>query len=85
MMGFKVNKKMCKTCIFRPNSPFSIDLDRYMDEITDEKGYIKGWRICHEDASKKEVCCRGFWNCYKNNFQVGQIAQRLNLVEEVET
>ena len=29
------------------------------------------------------ACCRGFWNRHKDEFAVGQVAQRLGLVVEV--
>jgi hypothetical protein len=41
---------------------------------------FKGWRVCHHS---KDVCCRGFWNRHKDEFQAGQLAQRLGWVEFV--
>ena len=41
---------------------------------------FKGHRICHHT---KDVCCRGFWNAHKDEFPMGQVAQRLGFVEFV--
>jgi len=30
-----------------------------------------------------DACCRGFWNAHKDEFQLGQVAQRLGLVRFV--
>ena len=74
----KVQQKMCSTCIYRPDSP--LDLKKLEDAVRDKYIGFKGHRICHHS---KSVCCRGFWNAHKDEFQMGQIAQRLNLVEFV--
>jgi hypothetical protein len=78
-MTFKVQKKMCATCIYRPDSP--LDLKELEDAIRDPHGGFTGHRICHHSD---EACCRGFWEAHKNEFAVGQVAQRLKLVEFVE-
>lgn len=51
------------------------------DEVRDRRGWFKGYRICHYS---KTVCCRGFWNRHKWHFDLGQIAQRLNMVTFVD-
>lgn len=76
---FNVQKKMCDTCIYRPNSP--LDIEKLENEIRDKYTGFTGHRVCHHS---KNVCCRGFWNKHKNEFQAGQIAQRLDQVEFVE-
>lgn len=78
-MSFKVQKKMCKTCIYRPETP--LDLEALENEVRDNYGGFKGHRICHHSD---DVCCRGFWEKHKDEFQMGQIAQRLDAVEFVE-
>lgn len=75
---FKVQAKQCSTCIYRPSSPLNIKV--LEDEIRDEDEF-KSYRICHHS---KDVCCRGFWDRHKNEFQLGRIAQRLSLVKFVE-
>lgn len=75
---FKVQTKPCRTCIYRKDSP--LDVESLEAQIADRFGGFKGHRVCHHP---KDVCCRGFWNRHKNDFQMGQIAQRLNMVEFV--
>ena len=75
---FKVQQKQCKTCIYRPDSP--LDLKALEEAIADPYGGFKGHRICHHSD---DVCCRGFWERHKNEFQIGQIAQRLDMVKYV--
>ena len=78
-MTFKVQKKACATCIYRKDS--SLDIKKLENDVRDKHMGFKGHRICHHS---KDVCCRGFWNRHKNEFALGQIAQRLNMVEFVE-
>lgn len=75
----KVQRRMCATCIYRPDSP--LDLKSLEDAVRDPHIGFKGHRICHHS---KDVCCRGFWEAHKDEFPAGQIAQRLNLVEFVD-
>lgn len=77
-MTFKVQKRLCDTCIYREGSP--LDLKRLEDAVRDPHMGFKGHRICHHS---KDVCCRGFWEAHKDEFPMGQIAQRLELVEFV--
>lgn len=76
---FKVQKHQCETCIYRKSSP--LDLKHLEKQIADEYGGFTGHRICHHS---KDVCCRGFWNKHQDEFQMGQIAKRLNMVEFVD-
>lgn len=76
--GFRVQRSMCATCIFRPDSP--LDLDRLLADIADPHGGFAGHRICHHSA---DACCAGFWGRHKNDFPLGQIAQRLGMVDFV--
>lgn len=78
--GFKVQQKLCATCIYRPDS--SLDLQQLETAVADPHmpGYFKGHRICHHS---KDACCRGFWEAHKDQFTAGQIAQRLNCVQFV--
>lgn len=77
--GFKVQKKMCSTCIYRPDS--TLDLKVLEAQVADKYGGFKGHRICHHSDG---ACCQGFWNRHKDEFAAGQIAQRLGLVVFVE-
>lgn len=78
-MGFKVQRKMCATCIYRPSSP--LDLKELERQVADGFGGFKGHRICHHS---KDACCAGFWAKHKDSFPAGQIAQRLSCVELVD-
>lgn len=71
---FRVQDKMCPTCIYRPDSP--LDLQRLERESLSKDAY----RICHHSD---DVCCRGFWNNHSCDFNLGRIAQRLGAVEFV--
>lgn len=77
-MTFKVQQRMCSTCIYRPDSV--LDLAKLENDIRDPHMGFKGHRICHHSV---DVCCRGFWEAHKDEFALGQIAQRLNMVEFV--
>lgn len=74
----KVQDRQCTTCIYRKDSP--LDLIQLESQIADNYGGFKSYRICHYSD---DVVCRGFWNRHKNEFQIGQIAQRLNCVQFV--
>lgn len=77
---FKVQAKQCATCIYHKDSP--LDLQKLEADIADPymKGHFKGHRVCHHS---EDVCCRGFWNRHKDDFDAGQLAQRLNMVQFV--
>ena len=83
-MTFKVQAKVCQTCIYKGGLAWR--LNELEDQVRDPKmkGFFKNYRECHHAKSGSGVCCRGFWNAHKDEFQVGQIAQRLGLVEFVE-
>ena len=78
-MTLQVIRRPCDTCIYRLNSPQ--DLEKLEDQVRDDYGGFDGYRICHHHD---EAICRGFWSRHKDEFQLGQIAQRLGLVEEVD-
>lgn len=61
----------------------SLDIKQLEGQIADPKmeGFFIGYRACHH--SNGDICCRGFWNRHKNDFSLGQLAQRLNLVKFV--
>ena len=77
-MTFRVQAEACRTCIYRKDSIH--DLQHLENEVRDEFGFFKDFRICHHS---EDVCCRGFWNRHKDKFQLGQVAQRLGIVEFV--
>ena len=76
---FQVQSKMCASCIYKPDSP--LDLEKLEGEIADGYGGFGGHRICHHS---NDVCCRGFWDRHKDKFPLGQVAQRMQMVEFVD-
>lgn len=76
---FKVQRKACDTCIYRADS--TLDIKALEAQIADKYGGFKGHRICHHS---EDACCRGFWQRHKDEFQLGQIVQRLNMVQFVD-
>lgn len=80
-MPFEIQSRQCATCIYRADSP--LDWKVLEAQIADPRmqGHFAGFRVCHHS---KTACCRGFWNRHKDNFNAGQLAQRLGLVVEVE-
>lgn len=79
---FRVKRKACATCIYRKDSP--LDIRKLENDVRDNYGGFKGYRVCHSPKRKSGACCRGFWNRHKWKFAAGQIAQRLGLVEYVD-
>ena len=72
---------MCSTCIYRPDSP--LDLERLEEDVADGFGGFKTHRQCHH-TNENPACCAGFWANHKDKFSMGQIAQRLDMVNYVE-
>lgn len=72
---FAVQHRSCATCIYRKDSP--LDAKELEARCADGYGGFASFRICHHSDS---ACCRGFWNRHKDQFALGQIAQRLKLV-----
>jgi len=81
---FKVQAKVCETCIYK--SGLAWRLDELLEQIADPRmpGFFASYRVCHHAPNESGICCRGFWNAHKDDFQAGQIAQRLKLVEFVD-
>ena len=75
---FEVQAKACATCIYRKDSP--LDLAALEAQVKDKYMGFKGHRICHHS---KTACCHGFWQRHRDEFPMGQIAQRLGMVQFV--
>lgn len=77
---FKVQARQCSTCIYRRRSP--LDIKALEAQVADPymPGFFKGHRVCHHST---DACCRGFWNRHRDQFTLGQLAQRLGLVKFV--
>lgn len=80
---FKVQAKVCETCIYTWGRD---ELLRLLEQIRDPAmpGFFASYRVCHHAPKESGICCRGFWNAHKDDFNAGQIAQRLGLVEFVD-
>lgn len=88
-MKLRVQKKPCATCIFRAEC--ALDIERLVDAVRESAPlnwpkhkpwpFMRGHRVCHHSLT---AVCAGFWALYKDKFQLGQIAQRLGLVEYVQ-
>lgn len=77
--GLAVQRKMCRTCIYKPGSP--LDIAKLESDVADGYGGFKGSRTCHHSET---AVCAGFWKRHKDKFAAGQIAQRLGLVVRVD-
>ena len=77
---FKVQRRRCATCIYRQDTFF--DIEKLEAQVRDPHMGFWGFRACHHVQSDT-VCCRGFWDAHRDEFQLGQLAQRLNAVEFV--
>jgi hypothetical protein len=77
-MSFRVQKKQCKTCIYKKSS--TLDLERLEKAVADPYGGFRGFRICHHST---DACCAGFWQRHRDESNICQIAQRLGVVEFV--
>lgn len=77
----RVQRRQCKTCIYRRDS--ALDIKKLEAQIADPRmaGHFKGHRICHHS---RDAVCAGFWQRHKNDFDAGQLAQRLGLVQLVD-
>lgn len=81
---FKVQARMCATCIYRPDS--TLNLKKLEADVADPnmEGFFVAYRECHHAKRNSKVCCRGFWNAHKDHFTAGQLAQRLDIVRFVD-
>lgn len=79
-----IQKAKCDQCLFTKNMVVKNNTRR--TEIIKSALNNDTYFICHKSsiASNGDVCCRGFWDKFKNDFNLGRIAQRLNFVNEVE-
>ena len=75
----RVQKVMCATCVYRPQSP--LDPKELEKRVMNARGDFDGFRVCH---SSQTACCAGFWAQHKDDFSMGQIAQRMGWVELVQ-
>ena len=74
---FRVKTQQCNQCLFSDNK---IVNDARKEEVLRTTLKKDSFFVCHKTD---DVCCKGYWDSHKNDFTVGQIAQRLNLIKEV--
>jgi len=79
---FRVQRKQCSTCIYRADNP--LDVEKLEEQVADGYGGFHTHRQCHHTEAEP-ACCAGFWARHKDKFQAGQLAQRFNAVELVDT
>lgn len=76
----KIQPEKCNECLFGKDK--IVSKERAADVIA---GCLKKdtYFVCHKATIKnKDVCCRGFWDAFKDRFNLGRIAQRLDFVIE---
>jgi hypothetical protein len=80
---FKVQKKQCNQCLFGPNKIVSDARRRQIiKDCVEEDTYFN----CHKGTIKgiDSLCCRGFWDAFKDRFNLGRVIQRLGGPKEVQ-
>jgi hypothetical protein len=81
---FQVQRHLCSTCVYRRDTPLDIPtLDAAMADPY-MPGFFTSYRECHHAPPHSGVCCAGFYRRHQDGFALGQIAQRLGLVEYVD-
>jgi hypothetical protein len=83
MTGFQVMARRCSTCIYCKDWR-GTPLATLEDQCRDRYMGFSGYRACHSQKRNGNACCRGFWDKHRDEFPMGQIAQRLGFVEYVE-
>lgn len=82
---FTVQKTKCNQCLFTNNRIVSI---KRMKEILKDCKKRDSYFVCHKDQTVGEgngkLCCRGFLDNFKNDFNLGRMIQRINYIKEVE-
>lgn len=83
--GVRVCATRCKTCIFRPGNLMQLRSGRVKDMVdsalsADGAGSI----VCHDTLDlPAQAICRGFWDGYRDQVQLLQLADRLGHVKEI--
>lgn len=79
----KVQKKQCNQCLLSKNHVVSGK--KRVREILKHCAQRDTYFQCHKGTiSGVDVCCRGYWDSFKDNFNLGRIVQRLGGPEFVE-
>ena len=80
-MGFKVNQRMCSTCIFGQNSPIPPERFAQLKEQWEREGIVQE---CHHATLKQEqIACRGHYEAARRgevtNHPIMEIARQMGL------
>lgn len=83
-LRLRVQDQPCATCIYGPAS--GADLARLDAAIADpdRTGRYTRYQPCVLAPRREPVCCRGFWDRHKDDFDGGELAQHLGIVRFVE-
>lgn len=81
----KVQEHKCNQCLFSNNRIVST---KRAEQIIKKCIRDDSFFVCHKSSIESkdghgDVCCRGFWDNFKDRFNLGRIAQRLNAVKFV--
>lgn len=78
----KVQKEKCSECLFGPNKIVS---DGRREAIIKDCVKRDTFFVCHKGTliGMSDLCCRGFWDGFKDRFNLGRIIQRLGGPKEV--
>lgn len=80
-----VCRTMCSTCIFRPGNLMNLEPGRVRQMVRDAKR-DESAIICHQTLQtrpRRNAVCRGFFD--RHDTAPLQIAERLGLIEQVDT
>lgn len=70
----EVMNQQCNECLFSKNKVVS---DERRHEIIKECLKSGKYFICHKATIKgQDVCCRAYWDKFKDEFNLGRIVQR---------
>ncbi len=85
---FKVCAIRCDECLF---SPERIVSSKRMKQVIDACLKDDTFFVCHKFATQgdegvhgEQVCCKGFWDTFKNDVLITRVAQMCHVVEFVE-
>ena len=71
----KVRKTACDQCLFSKNRiVWAVRKNNILRSCLKEDSYF----ICHKATiEEQDICCRGYWDRFKDQFNLGRIVQRL--------
>ena len=79
--------RKCATCIYRPGNLMRLEAGR-KEGMEREAVANQSVIPCHKTIHGSEIepaICRGYWDTQKHNVGLLSVAERLGIVEEVET